>query len=423
VTNSQRTGDPLVAPLTISDVLARGSVRSVYQPVVDLASGEVTAYEALARGPVGTVLERPDALFSAAAATGCTSQLDALCRRVALEGARDRLGDRLTLFVNVEPVAAGELPDDARTVVDPSGPIRVVAELTERNLTARPAELLRMVEAFRARGWGIALDDVGADPGSLALLPLLRPDVVKLDLRLVQERPSRAIAEIFSAVNAESERSGAAVVAEGIETDEHVAMARSLGATLGQGWHLGRPQALPTTLPPGPRARIPISAVAARERLGSPFGRVAAYRPVRAATKSLLTAISRHIETEALTLPAGAVMLTTFQEAGHLTDDVRQRYARLAQRHPFIGMLGAGFPREPAAGAYGADLAEDDPVRDEWNMALVTPHFAVALVGRQVGDGASEDDRRFDYVLTHDRDVVIEVAGDLMTRMSSSDER
>ena len=101
----------------------------------------------------------------------------------------------------------------------------------------------------RGRGWGIALDDVGAERASLALLPFIRPDVIKLDLGLVQGRPSAAVAEVFSAVNAESERSGAVVLAEGIETREHLGTARALGATLGQGWLLGRPSAAPETAP------------------------------------------------------------------------------------------------------------------------------------------------------------------------------
>ncbi len=61
----------------------------------------------------------------------------------------------------------------------------------------------------RPGGWGVALDDVGADSMSLAFMPLLRPDVVKLDLRLVQERPGAAVAEIMNAVNAYAERTGA----------------------------------------------------------------------------------------------------------------------------------------------------------------------------------------------------------------------
>src|SRR3712207_7120838 len=97
-------------------------------------------------------------------------------------------------------------------------------------------DALPIVARVRELGWSIALDDVGADPMSLAFMPLLRPDVVKLDLRLVQDEPGPAIAEIMNAVNAYAERSGARVLAEGIENDHHLRMAKALGATLGQGW-------------------------------------------------------------------------------------------------------------------------------------------------------------------------------------------
>src|SRR3712207_1593397 len=121
------------------------------------------------------------------------------------------------------------------------GGLRVDIEITERALATRPAELLRTVERVRSVGWGVAVDDVGAEAMSLAFMPLLRPDGIKLDLRLVQERPGPAIAEIMNAVNAHAERTGSVVLAEGIEDEAHLATARALGATLGQGWFFGRP--------------------------------------------------------------------------------------------------------------------------------------------------------------------------------------
>jgi len=58
-------------------------------------------------------------------------------------------------------------------------------------------------------------------------MPFLRPDVVKLDLHLVQQRPNHAVAEIMTAVTAYAEQSGADIFAEGIETELHEQMARS----------------------------------------------------------------------------------------------------------------------------------------------------------------------------------------------------
>jgi EAL domain-containing protein (putative c-di-GMP-specific phosphodiesterase class I) len=405
-------------------VLAQRSVTAVYQPVTDLASGAVVAYEALARGPRGTALERPDALFAAATRAGRVAELDELCRSVAIDGARRRVVRPLSLFVNVEPVAA-PLPGPRTPAAAPyaGAPFgtRVVAEITERNLTAHPAQLLRMVEGFRARGWGIALDDVGADPGSLALLPLLRPDVIKLDLRLVQDQPGRAIAEIFGAVSAEAERSGAVVLAEGIETEQHADVARSLGATLGQGWLLGRPGPLPADMPSRRSTPVPIGTVRPGDPTASPFERVAAHRDARSTTKGLLIEMSKLLEAQALASPSEAVVLAAFQDVRYFTSRTRERYARLAEHVTFVGALGAGMGAEPVAGVRGAHLLPDDAVRGEWDIAVLGPHFAAALVARDLGDGGPESRRRFEYVLTHDRDLVVGLATDLMARMLPAD--
>ena len=157
----------------------------------------------------------------------------------------------LALFVNVEPATidtgALQLLGDLVQAL-PDQP-QMVLEVTERSLVSRPAELLRAARLVRAMGWRIALDDVGADDQSLTFLALLRPDIIKLDMHLIHDRPSRAVAAVVDAVNAQAERTGAVVVAEGIETDRHHAAALAMGATLGQGYHYGRPD-LVLQLPP-----------------------------------------------------------------------------------------------------------------------------------------------------------------------------
>ena len=78
------------------------------------------------------------------------------------------------------------------------------------------------------------------------------------------------------------------------------------------------------------------------------------------------------------------------------------------------------MPAEPEPGVRGGDLAPEDPVCREWSVAVVGPHFAAALVARDL-DGSprpagSDPDRTFDYVLTHDRPLVLEVARSLLAR-------
>lgn len=108
------------------------------------------------------------ALFEAARAEGRLADLDLVCARAAVDGALDgRLHAPATLFVNAEPEAMSH--DATQLAARAAGTsLPIVVEITERALTARPAEPLEAVDRLRAAGFGIALDDVGADERSLA---------------------------------------------------------------------------------------------------------------------------------------------------------------------------------------------------------------------------------------------------------------
>jgi PAS domain S-box-containing protein len=406
----------------VRTVIRDGAVTSLFQPIVELDTGRVVAYEALARGPEGP-LRAPDALFAAARAEGCLTELDRACRAAALRGAvQQGLLAPLTVFVNVEPDALDDAPlaalfDSADRFPDD---LRVVLEITERALAARPAELLRTVARVRERGWAVALDDVGADSLSLAFMPLLHPDVVKLDLRLVQERPGPAIAEIMNAVNAYAESTGAVVLAEGIEDDRHLAMARSLGATLGQGWLFGRPG---PGAAPGRRTgalRLPVARPSdAGGAAVSPFGCLPPEVPVREAPKVLLIELSKQLERQAMRLGETCVVAAAFQEARHVTPSTRQRYRDLVERVGFVAALGEDLPVEPLPGLRGAHLDPADPVRGEWDIVVLSPHFSAALLARDLGDDGPDLDRRFAFALTYERDTVVRAARALLSRVAA----
>jgi len=408
----------MAAAVSVADLVADGQLRVVYQPIVDLAGGEVVGYEALARGPVGSVLESPAALFEAARRQSVVPQLDRACRRQALRGAVDAgLDPCLFLFLNVEPAAldAGGVLDrlqewGARTPA-------IVVELTERALTSRPREVLAAVRWLRRRGCRIALDDVGADERSLALMPFVAPDVIKLDIALVQDRlPALAAARVLHAVGAEAERSGATVVAEGIETEQHLRRARAIGATLGQGWYFGRPAGLRLTGLSRHRIEIPSRPAAEPDRT-TPFQTIAPERPARLADKGLLRAISRQLEQEALGLAAEAVVLAAFQHADFFSGQTARRYLGLAEQAALVGALGAGMPPRPGGRVRGASLAPDDPLCGEWSVIVIAPHFAAAFVARDLGDDGPDLERRFEYVVTYDRDLVTKAARRLLSRI------
>jgi EAL domain-containing protein (putative c-di-GMP-specific phosphodiesterase class I) len=400
-------------------VLDERAVRAVFQPVVDLESRLVLGYEALARGPAGSPRETPGALFGAAYRAGRVAELDWACRAAAFtEAVRAGLGPPLTLFVNCEPVSLSvPCPDDLRPAIElAQGRLRVAIEVTERAVACDPARLLATVARARQVGWGVALDDVGAEPGSLAVLPFVRPDVIKLDLRLLRGRTTAEVAHIVNAVRAHAERTDAAVLAEGIETINHARAAVASGATLGQGFMFGHPGPLPATIPPpGDPIRLLIDPVAADAP--TPWEVVAEAREVGQATKDLLLEMSMHLEHKGLDAAEPNVLLACFQEASNFTPATQGRFEFLATRAAFIGALGHGMPISPVAGVRGADLAADDPLRGEWDLVVIGPSFAAALVARDHGDSGPDQQRRFDFVITHDRELVVRAAEPLLRRL------
>ena len=403
------------APTDFDRFLAPDALRPAFQPIVDLATSEVVAFEALARWP-DLPGATPDAVFATARRNGRVDDLDWACRIAALEEALARgLGREHMLFLNVEPAAVATAGPAGAAFVTAAAHrrLRVMLELTERCLTDHPAELLRLVGWAREHGWSIALDDVGAAPESLAMLPFLAPDVIKLDVALVTRRPTGHQASVMAAVMAHSERTGAIVLAEGVETTAHLDQALALGATLGQGWLFGRPG--PLIPPPPPTVPIPV----ARHRpavASTPFELVAG-RNTRVGRKGLLLDLSLHIEHLGRRIEPPPVVISAFQSAHRFTRATARRYLALADRCPLVVTLANGIAPDVVPGVHGGDIGPSDPLNQEWTVIVVGPHHAAALIALDLGDDGPDEERRFEFIVTHDRDLVLDAARSLMARI------
>lgn len=400
-------------------ILREGLLQPAYQPIVELATGQVVAYEALARVAGESPLARPDLLFDAARAHGRLVELDWACRAAAIRGAVGH-GLRRSLFINCEPdaMAVPPPPEVMPLLAQAESMFQPILELTERELNDHPRAILETLPTLRERGIALALDDVGVDPRSLALMPFVLPDVIKLDLALTQAPLSADLAETVHAVNAHAERKGTLVVAEGIETEDHVLRARALGATHGQGWFFGRPGSLPA------EARMPVAKLPlpGRAPLGdvrsTPFEAVSGLLEVREGTKRLLLALSRQLEEHACRLDHAGVLLATFQTADRFTGPTRTRYAELSRHLAFVGALGSGLDRHAERNVRGADIGPDDPLAREWDVCVLGPHFAAAFVARDLGDTGPDADRRFAFSMTYERELVVRIARRLMSRLA-----
>jgi EAL domain-containing protein (putative c-di-GMP-specific phosphodiesterase class I) len=389
-------------------------LRPAYQPIVDLREGAIVGYEALARWPDLQV--EPEEAFEASVRQGTVGALDWACQTQALLGALDAGLDRgITLFVNAEPGSfANPPPTDFLVASDRADrELRVVVELTERALLRSPAELLRTVAKIRSRGWGVAVDDVGTAPESLALVPFISPDVIKLDLRMVQRWPDAEQGRIMAAVMAHAERTGATILAEGIETDQHLEQALALGATIGQGWHFAAAGVLASE--PGPAPGIPFLDPPGTPPV-TPFDLVAG-GDLRIGRKGLLLGITRHLEHQGMSLAPPPVVLAGYHLAGTTGRLAKDPYAQLALRCPLVAVFGDGLEAGAWPGVRSSSLAPDDPLRREWTVVVVGPHYAGALIARDLGDTGPDLERRFSFTVTHRRDLVVEAARSMLDRV------
>jgi EAL domain-containing protein (putative c-di-GMP-specific phosphodiesterase class I) len=387
------------------------------QPIVALPEGTTVGFEALARWPS---LHNPSPLdvFAYAAAAGQLNDLDQLCINAALQGALTRQLPKGTLLaVNNEPASTYVRRSGNDLLDHAHDELTVMFELTERDLLTHPHALLAKVAALRDDGFTLALDDVGAHPDSLALLDLLAPDVVKLDLRLVQSQPRRGQARILAAVLAHHERTGATILAEGIENDDHLEQALALGATLGQGYKY----TAPSTYEGIDRWVPPVQTRSNQPPAGSPFDLLASGVPTRTARKQTLTAFSQHIEEQASDTPDHPMVLTTLQQGQHFTPATRQRYHDLAQSSPLVAVFGRHLPADLGDGVRAVRLSHTDPLSAEWTVLALGAQISVALIARECDDQVNQhrpdQDRRFDFTITYDRALVTAVARNLLDRV------
>jgi len=208
----------------------------VFQPLVSLSTGRVLGYEALSRFPEPPG-RAPDSWFSQATRVGLGPRLEAAALRAAL--AREGRPAGTFLSINVSPSALSAPEVQAALPHDMTG---LVVEITEQELADDLDALVLQLEDLRARGARIALDDAGAGYSGLQQVMRVQPDVIKLDRSLVQsvdQDPAKeALIDSFVRF---ARRTGASVLAEGIETMEELRLLADLDVSYGQGFALARP--------------------------------------------------------------------------------------------------------------------------------------------------------------------------------------
>jgi EAL domain-containing protein (putative c-di-GMP-specific phosphodiesterase class I) len=227
----------------------------VVQPIIDLRTMSVHAYEALARFQVGGT-DSPLHWFSLANELGERDALERACLLAALRLFRIRPpGSRLSVNLSAPVLLDGRTIEMLKRQPELSG---LIIEVTEDVLVRSDTQLHAAIAPLRERGMCLAVDDIGAGYSGLRQLTAIRPSYVKLDRSLVrgidgdQDRGA-----LVKALAGYTEHVGSLLVAEGVESEAELQTLLALGVPLAQGYHLGRPQA------PWPQVRLRAGATGA----------------------------------------------------------------------------------------------------------------------------------------------------------------
>ena len=227
------------------------------QPIVDLASNQISQYELLLRLDVKqspTPLE-PSAFLDLAEHFGLIQSIDCwvVRRAIALLAEQTRAGRPLVLHVNVSAKSIGDPTFAAATesalaeaVIDPA---HLILELTETAAIANIESARRFTTRLRKFGCQLALDDFGAGFGSFQNLKYLPFDLLKIDGDFVRNLANGAVDQlVVKAIVSIARGMGKKTVAEFVETADVTRLLRETGVDYGQGYYLGPPRPIAEVL-------------------------------------------------------------------------------------------------------------------------------------------------------------------------------
>jgi EAL domain-containing protein (putative c-di-GMP-specific phosphodiesterase class I) len=218
-----------------------------FQAIVSLTTGTPFGYESLIRLPQQGDVKRAGLMFGAADNARLVSWFDLACQeRCFANAAKANLREHL--FINMDAdglshlaTAGVSLAEKAKEANIP--PHRVVLEITERQAVEDFPRLIEYISEMRRQGFKIAVDDAASGYSSLSAICSLQPEFIKIERPLTRELTHNGVQRALLDLMVQyAKRIGSAVVVEGIETKDQLAIAIEAGADYGQGYLLSRPK-------------------------------------------------------------------------------------------------------------------------------------------------------------------------------------
>lgn len=231
---------------TINKIISHRTITLLAQPIIDVSTKEVRAWEMLTRGPKGTVLESPLPLFSVARQTGRLYDLEMIILEKLLQQVK-ATRFRQDIFVNCTPITLGNMrfTRDLKKLLQKYrgiSPKQITFEVTERDSIEGLKDFIYNIKVLRVMGFKIAVDDTGAGYASLNTISEIMPDIIKIDRSVIENIDKNSVKEsMLKGLLLVAREAGSLVVAEGIENEDEALVLTRNNVDLAQGYFYARP--------------------------------------------------------------------------------------------------------------------------------------------------------------------------------------
>lgn len=383
-----------------------------FAPIRRLRDRVLAGAELQIRGPRGSALRTAEALRHAARLMQQERALDRHKFAFARSERAQATAARLPLLVSVDL-------DSIDAIDQAVGAERLAVSVRPDEVLHSPHRTMTKVAAARRAGHVICVDGLGVSEYAITLLALIEPDVIITGPELLSRTTEPNMAQLAHALAAHVERSHAVVIAEGIDSEERLMAAQTIGAAYGMGT-LFPPVDDPERILVGDLDPLPDVPVWATPDPGlmTPYQIGTATHTPRRGSKRLLIEMSKSLEAQASAAGSAVVVLGTFQHARHFTALTADRWRDLSDRAGLAGVYGVGLANMIDGNVQHAPLEEGDPLVDEWNVAVLGPHFCALLSARDLYVEADDLDRTFDFIQSYDRVTVTQAVHSILTRFT-----
>ncbi|MFN0118370.1 MAG: EAL domain-containing protein [Elusimicrobiota bacterium] len=234
-------------PHQLEDIIIQEKISVLFQPILDMRQDEVVAHEALIRGPAGSPLEFPDAIFQTARSTGMVPRLDLVCVRKIIQAAQE-INPGIKLFVNIFPetLLGDKILLKALSLNAAEKNLKIIFELSGTHRSNDLSELFDILGKMKLQEQKICLDAGYLNlSGTINYLQDLKPDYMKLDMTQYRDMnddfdKQKKFFEVVSTIK----QMGSEIICTKLESRSDSFLALKAGVSLGQGFLFALPSQL-----------------------------------------------------------------------------------------------------------------------------------------------------------------------------------